>query len=148
MKLRLCATAAALTLSLGGVAGVAIPASAAGCSGFGCDGQDPVATGCANSAVTVASVNIWNWNQSVLLGRVDMRWSNSCHTNWARTVSYVNPGEPFAEINRTSDGAVKDSQFGADGGTVWSPLLYGQGKCTWAYGQISLMGSNQTGQVC
>lgn len=121
---------------------------AVSCSQFGCDGQDPVASGCSNTAVTVASANIWNFDQTVLLGRVDMRWSNACHTNWARTVSFVNPGEPDAVIFRPGDGAHKDSGFGPDGGTVWSPMLYGQGMCTYAQGQISLMGQNQTGQVC
>lgn len=75
-----------------------LPAQAATCSGMGCDGQDPVQTGCANGAYTVASDYIYQWG--VAIGRVDLRYSPACETNWTRTISYIGPETIDAVITR------------------------------------------------
>jgi Protein of unknown function (DUF2690) len=67
----------------------ATPAQAAGCSGMGCDGQDPVQTGCVNGAYTVASDYIYYFG--TVIGRVDLRYSPTCETNWTRVISYIGP---------------------------------------------------------
>lgn len=51
-----------------------------GCSGSGCDFQSPVSTGCSRDAYTVGRTYIDG-------GYVDLRWSPTCQTNWARTTS-------------------------------------------------------------
>ncbi|MGH3175505.1 MAG: DUF2690 domain-containing protein [Streptosporangiaceae bacterium] len=68
---------------------VAMPAQAAGCSGRGCDGGDPVQTGCVTGAYTVASDYIYYLG--TVIGRVDLRYSPVCETNWTRTISYIGP---------------------------------------------------------
>jgi hypothetical protein len=85
------AAVAALTLLLTTTATAmsAQPALAASCSGTGCNGQDPGATGCADSNTTnartltvhyYASANFWA-DMTVYL-----RWSPTCGTNWAKAV--------------------------------------------------------------
>lgn len=80
----------------------AMPAQAAGCSGMGCDGQDPVQTGCANSAYTIASDYIYRLG--IVIGRVDLRYSPTCETNWTRTISYMGP--------QTLDAVVTEEDIG------------------------------------
>lgn len=77
--------------------GSATPARAASCSGTGCNGQDPIATGCNSDAYTVTSANIKNL-QNQVVGRVDLRWSPTCQTNWARAVSNVGSTNMFVVL--------------------------------------------------
>ena len=53
-----------------------------------CDGQDPVAQGCATSA-TNASVQP-AFTGDTLIGEVDLRYSNTCKSYWVRTIAYAN----------------------------------------------------------
>lgn len=68
------------------------PVANVGCWGDWCSGKDPQTTGCANGAITVSSVPIEKatvvpgtdqryWQQVAIL---DLRWSPTCKTNWAR----------------------------------------------------------------
>jgi Protein of unknown function (DUF2690) len=84
------------------LASAALPARAAGCSGMSCDGQDPVQTGCVNDAYTVASDYIYE--SGVVIGRVDLRYSPTCGTNWTRTISYIGPETIDAVITRDDIG--------------------------------------------
>ncbi|MEU0375372.1 DUF2690 domain-containing protein [Streptomyces sp. NPDC006283] len=52
-------------------------APTAGCHGSGCRGLDPNQAGCSADAYTVARVN-------TLAGTVQLRYSPSCRSNWAR----------------------------------------------------------------
>ncbi len=49
---------------------------------FPLDGTDPIATGCANSAVTVANTPISI--HGISLGDLQLRWSTACQTNRAK----------------------------------------------------------------
>ena len=69
---------------------------------MGCDGQDPVQTGCANSAYTIASDYIYRLG--IVIGRVDLRYSPTCETNWTRTISYMGP--------QTLDAVVTEEDIG------------------------------------
>lgn len=53
------------------------------CSGKGCNGQDPGATGCSGKTVTVQEVKIRD-NEGRVVGWVELRWSELCQTNWSR----------------------------------------------------------------
>lgn len=53
------------------------------CYGDWCSGQDPNATHCADSAITLASVGITDTNNQNT-GTLDLRWSPVCKTKWAR----------------------------------------------------------------
>ncbi|GAA3146952.1 hypothetical protein GCM10020255_025260 [Rhodococcus baikonurensis] len=56
-------------------------ASAASCYGDYCSGVDPLSSGCANDAYTVATGYVYGSGGSAW---VEIRWSPTCQTNWAR----------------------------------------------------------------
>ncbi len=111
-------------MSLANTAG----ASTVTCYGDYCSGQDPMATGCADDAVTVAFKQMDD-------GRMELRWSPTCKTNWARYEQY--PFGSFASEVPLALVAVQDtgytqsiSWFEGDNvqpievGTYWTPMIY------------------------
>jgi len=57
-----------------------VPANAAACYGFTCDGVDPLNSGCASDAYTVAGGSFTSPS-----GRyIELRYSPSCGSAWAR----------------------------------------------------------------
>ena len=85
------------------------------CSAKGCNGQDPLMTGCAADARTV---------QTAVLSTafVQLRYSPTCGTNWGRVISRVSLGHLFVRIERI-DGL---SYFGSisTGTLMFSPMVY------------------------
>jgi hypothetical protein len=93
------------------------------CYGDYCSGQDPKTTGCAADAVTLA------W-KDLSGARLDLRWSPTCKTEWARWQQYP--------LGIKSDmpmqlGAVQDTGYtqsitydvnGPGVGTTWTPMIY------------------------
>ncbi len=55
------------------------------CSGNGCNGKDPYAMRCNVSYGVVAVCSIYD-NRGNNIGYTQLWWSNTCQTNWARTV--------------------------------------------------------------
>jgi len=108
------------------------PASASAhvsCYGDYCSGKDPMATGCANDAITTASADL-GW------GELDLRWSPTCKTNWARIYVYPRKalgGGYVAAVQST--GYRQVGNIGAFVGihaqteTDWSPMIYSPTKC-------------------
>ena len=70
-----------VALIFGGALATASPASAVTCYGDYCSGKQPDQTGCAAGAVTVDAVDFRG-------GRLELRWSPTCKTNWARLQVY------------------------------------------------------------
>ncbi|MFI9271070.1 DUF2690 domain-containing protein [Kitasatospora sp. NPDC052896] len=69
----------ALLLAVGGLSSIpalSTAAHAASCSGGSCPGLDPVAAGCDDDAITVATTTVAGTT-------VELRWSGSCNANWA-----------------------------------------------------------------
>ena len=62
------------------------PALAAGCTGANCNGKDPGTTGCSTGAYSVATRSIYHKNgrANPVTGVIELRWSNTCKTNWAK----------------------------------------------------------------
>src|SRR5262245_1467970 len=88
---RLAGLAAAASIGLGTLIGLpASPAFAATCSGNGCNGLDPIATGCATGAYTVASAPMSDPYGTA--ATIDLRYSPSCGTNWSRLTMSVGTG--------------------------------------------------------
>lgn len=56
------------------------------CSQNGCNGLDPVTTGCSATASTALSTPIVSG--SVTIGIINLRYSSACGTNWAQVLSY------------------------------------------------------------
>lgn len=68
-----------------------------GCSGHGCDGKDPVQMGCANDATTVAQRSYYNVSGEFIV-KVELRWSNTCKTNWAKASYWTSVYQPTVEL--------------------------------------------------
>jgi hypothetical protein len=127
---RLLAMLGALLLASLGATVAAQPAAASvGCYGDYCSGKDPMATGCANNAVTVTGTDL-GW------GYLSLRWSPTCKTNWARL--YVCPTRtlgPGYVIAQQSTGYYQTGPIYAiaswtpQSETVWSPMIYSPVLC-------------------
>lgn len=76
-----------LLLAINGTAFAAPRIANVTCSGQGCNGTWPDQTHCADDAITVLSANINTTTSTV--GKVELRWSPTCQTNWARVTSYI-----------------------------------------------------------
>jgi murein DD-endopeptidase MepM/ murein hydrolase activator NlpD len=70
--------------------------SSSSSSGSSWDGKNPSGTTCEKDATTVAT-------RSNSYGKVELRWSNSCKTNWTRIISNSSSYSTYGKIRRTSD---------------------------------------------
>ena len=102
-------------------------ASAVTCYGDYCSGLDPKDSGCAADAYTTVT-------KETDVGRLDVRWSPTCKTNWARWVEYDRGWQlsmvPL-EMRAVQDtGYTQRYSFGVNGGgndgfsTYYSPMIY------------------------
>lgn len=99
-------------------------AHAVSCSGDRCSGQDPQATGCSVGGYTVASKSFPN-------GILEIRWSPTCKTNWARMTVYpigwkiLTPIPiQLAAIQDTGYVEWKSYSAGSGEGTFWTNMIY------------------------
>ena len=71
-------------------------ADAATCSGTSCNDTDPSYTGCSNGSYSLTSRYIYRYNVdkriNETVARIDLRYSPSCKTKWARIQNLTNPG--------------------------------------------------------
>lgn len=105
-----------------------------------CDKTDPYDTGCAGSGASyyvVASFpleyqddpNQASWSY----GYVQLWWSDTCHTNWTRTVSNINPvNTTYAYVSAGGVPEYGPTCYCAD---THSPQVYGWGIPATAYGE-------------
>ncbi len=88
------------------------------CIGNGCNGLDPVATGCARDAFTVGTSG---GTASFGTGSIELRYSPTCGTNWGRVLSAVGNTRLTVSIRRND----KLFYFAVGFGTrLWSPMVY------------------------
>lgn len=99
------------------------------CFGDYCSGQDPAATGCAADAITVFSIETDTGG-----GKLDLRWSPTCKTNWARWQQY--PTGWCLNCSPLALQAVQDTGYvqtlswfdngttPEEGETYWTPMIY------------------------
>jgi hypothetical protein len=123
------------------------PAHAVGCWGDWCSGKDPQATGCAADAYTIAAAN---YNTASL----QLRWSPTCKTNWARLVVYpmgwsvFNYGSLWAIQSTGYTQSTNTSMVSrnASAVTFWTPMIYSPRLCVKAvfYNQFKSYDSVQT----
>ncbi|MFM9607742.1 DUF2690 domain-containing protein [Streptomyces niveiscabiei] len=102
------------------------------------DGQDPISSGCANSAITARSNAIYVGGTQV--GTIELRYSTSCRTAWARVRSTGPYGG--ATVTRTSnwdwyrcDSLSWNSSMGQY--TCYTPMLNDAGVQSFARGSAS-----------
>ncbi|MEO3810734.1 DUF2690 domain-containing protein [Sphaerisporangium sp. B11E5] len=97
------------------------PVMAAGCSGTGCNGKDPIAMGCADSRaydVYTREINYGGTNLSATM-RVILRYSPTCGTNWAKVeVTRSNPSNYSFQIALTLQDSGYNTVSGTSHGTV------------------------------
>jgi Protein of unknown function (DUF2690) len=128
---------------------IACTASAPAASAHPLDGQDPVTAGCSGDAYTVTSQPIYRGGDGTLIGRVSLRYSSHCGTNWAKVERYdgVTGGTMTARIVRPSDGF--SNSFAMSGATsIYGNMAYAPNTCTFAWGEVDesyASGSAQTG---
>ena len=119
------------------------PASAAALSR---DNTDPAVTGCSSGAysLTFASVTPTKTTGGSV-GTIELRWSPSCQTGWARFTPAAGVGPVYASVDlvRPSDGVTTTASV--RNGTNW-PLygnqLNGSGSCVYATAYITVDGPN------
>ncbi|KAB8139952.1 DUF2690 domain-containing protein [Chloroflexia bacterium SDU3-3] len=91
----------------------ATQAASPGCSGYGCDGKYAYSVGCTVSYRVVNMSYIYD-GAGNNIGYVQLWWSDTCQTNWARvvrTTSYTGYSL-YASAIRLTDGV----GYGASGG--------------------------------
>ncbi len=100
------------------------PSISVGCYGDYCSGRDPVATNCNEGAQTVA------W-KDITGARLELRWSPTCKTNWARYIQYDRGwymGNAPIELRAVQDtGYTQRLSYDVNppgAGTTWSPMIY------------------------
>lgn len=93
------------------------------CSGTACNGKDPASTGCANDGITAAVAYATQNNVQV---KVELRWSPSCKTNWARVSD--NSGKNIAYYYKAwlmnQSGAELAVKSGGKTTSAWSNMWY------------------------
>ncbi|MGV9611652.1 DUF2690 domain-containing protein [Nocardia xishanensis] len=116
--LALLSTAA--VLALGGLVANAPTSNAVTCYGDYCSGQDPLASGCAAGAYTVAVGNVYGTGGTQY---VEIRWSPTCQTNWARS-NIVS-----SQIKAVQEGGYTQGYSTNNGSQAWSKMIYSPVKC-------------------
>jgi Protein of unknown function (DUF2690) len=127
---RRCGVVAATAAVVCGSWAVAAPrAMAVSCWGDWCSGQDPMTSGCAADAETLAAVDA---DQSA--GRLELRWSPTCKTAWARWEQFPRGwdlGSAPYELRTVQDtGYMQTLSYGDGVGapdentTTWTPMVY------------------------
>ena len=97
------------------------------------DGVNPDTSSCNNTATTVKSASVANY-QGVKVGTVELRYSTACRTVWVRTIGPVATADGSGMVGyvvRNSDGKT----YGADyrsGTTKWSKMLNDVGVTSYA----------------
>lgn len=103
----------------------------------GCNGNDPSYNSCSSSAFTVFNTAYPILYGSTVWGTVEMRYSNSCGTNWSRVHSNISGQyeiEAWVEQSSTQYGY---AAYYGPSQDAWSTMRYGCGISTRACGCIT-----------
>lgn len=93
--------------------------AAVGCYGDYCSGKDPSATGCDRDAYTVAHTYIPSTG-----ARVELRWSPTCKTNWARVNSSWGRAYPTKLSAVQSTGYKQVGVVASNSSYAWTRMIY------------------------
>lgn len=105
------------------------------CSGAGCNGLDPVATGCNDGSSYVAAptpVTAWG-------GTLRLWWSGTCQSNW---LQYDDPNSNYDYVLSLTGSSGYTDNFLWDGGTgwIWGNLAYSPGAAKFCVGRAPKSG--------
>jgi Protein of unknown function (DUF2690) len=101
-----------------GLFGVPATVEASGCSGYGCDGRDPVQTGCSAGAYTATTGYAYRSGQPRFGDNgivIELRYSPKCGTNWTR-ILFTGPAAPWVGVNIE---VVRSNGAGINGPKPW-----------------------------
>ncbi|MFV2100476.1 DUF2690 domain-containing protein [Micromonospora sp. LOL_024] len=130
-------TAGAAGAILGATMLVVSPASAA-CPSSGCDGTDPIDTGCSTGAQNATS-NPRNITQgATTLAVVELRWSPSCKTNWGKISNRVSPNNTVRVWVYRNNPYGITTKYGGTGRQYYGDQLDGNNKTVCAVGEVVL----------
>ncbi|MEV7969643.1 DUF2690 domain-containing protein [Sphaerisporangium sp. NPDC088356] len=101
----------------------ASPASAATCSGYGCDGTDPAVTGCSANANDTSVGYVTN-SAGQDLAKIQLRWSLTCHTNWGK-ITKTAQGSYIAVYAYRPSPYATTSTYGGYSSSYYGDQLYG-----------------------
>lgn len=90
-------------------------AAAVGCTGHQCSGLDPQTTGCAADGRTIFRTPVYGTGGT---SWVEIRWSDACQTNWART-NGVRPN-----IKAVQDTGYTRGYRANNGAYSWTEMIY------------------------
>ena len=88
------------------------------CYGDYCSGKDPQSSGCSADAYSVSTEYVYGSN-----AWVDIRWSPTCKTNWARS-SVIS-----TNIKAVQSGGYTQGYSTNNGTVAWSKMIYSPVKC-------------------
>ena len=129
--------------------------AAVSCSGRGCDGKDPVSSGCSSTAITAEDREIITSDGRGVTGVIQLRYSTACRTVWARIINSFTPSNSNAEgsVFRNSDSNVESClhlTYSSSLGnySCYTAMLYDGGVTSYAVGTIDLInGPNSYGRT-
>src|SRR5690349_11402154 len=120
-RTRLIGVLGAVALGLSGTVAVGSPALAVSCYGDYCSGKDPESSGCSADGVTVASGPLWGTFNTY----VELRWSPTCKTNWARIPATYGTSQPQALVAYQCPTGYQQVGVSASNSTwSWSRMIY------------------------
>lgn len=123
MPKRIMTILVCLVLGTAGALVVAVPAQAApSCYGDYCSGTNPETTGCSADAYTVAHRNWAGWGVTL-----ELRWSPTCKTNWARVNTnpvWSGPPTPVLRAVQCSTGYTQAGVVASNGTFWWTRQIY------------------------
>lgn len=103
------------------------------CPGTGCNGQDPVAMGCANDAYTARTTQGTIGSKSYT---IELRWSPHCQSNWAK-ISVNQASTLEVQLEHTNGTAISGTYFGIGGSTAaYGNMYYAPTESVMACGKV------------
>lgn len=111
-----------------------LPAQSVGavsCSGNSCNGKDPIATGCINSAVLIKRVPMYDVKTGII-GiypndlYLDVHYSRTCGTNWVRFAKNPYGGQAYKDIQVAPNGFL-ETEWDSGYGSSYSMMVYAPG---------------------
>lgn len=117
------------------------------------DGTNPEKTGCARTARTVRYATLRNPNTKTAYGRIELRYSSSCRTAWARLTSFgpaCIPGDDFCgfgSVIRNSDGRRFSCSLQRGRKSCYTAQVNDAGVTSYASGQVDNGAYSGTGKT-
>lgn len=117
------------------------------------DGTNPIKTGCARNATTVRQVLLRDRYTNTIYGKIELRYSRSCRTAWARLTSFgpaCVPGDDYCGdglITRNSDGRRFQCSLSRGQKTCFTPQVSNAGVTAYAVGTVDRGAYSGTGRT-